>query len=121
MQITEIQLSLLNVNCTSVSLTPPVPKPQNTMGIKAAGPPSPSHPAGERPHLLVYEAVEGSREADPGELGMLETDAGLQGFWERGAAADGRGGLEVWAVTPSETQLELAVGQPARARALWLP
>lgn len=41
------------------------------MGIKAAGPPpSPSHPAGERPHLLVYEAAEAEK-ADPGELGML--------------------------------------------------
>ena len=60
--------------------------------------PSPSHPAGERPHLLVYEAAEG-REEDPGELGMLS-----QMLVSR---ASGRGeqllmaevGLAVWATT----------------------
>lgn len=69
--------------------------------------------------MLVYEAAEG-REEDPGELGMLS-----QMLVSR---ASGRGeqllmaevGLAVWAVTPSETRLELATGH-LLAHALWFP
>ena len=67
----------------------------------------------------MYEAAEG-REEDPGELGMLS-----QMLVSR---ASGRGeqllmaevGLAVWAVTPSETRLELATGH-LLAHALWFP
>lgn len=67
----------------------------------------------------MYKEAEG-REVDPGELGMLS-----QMLVSR---ASGRGeqpliaevGLEVWAVTPWETRLELAMGH-LLARALWFP